>query len=203
MSNGFIPDSYYDNNVDRSNSVYLGINANKRADRQMEAARVVSYEPKTHTAEVIIFNAGGENTIRVKGMSHYQGSVPGSGEAHTYYKGQLVLVEFMNGSATGIYNNGTIVGTIYTAKDSHAPAYAPFVQNGTGSVVVRETKEGKWGYAEHIDNESNISRTNVAKTNTEDWGNEHVLQQGPNITRAEEVTRRAGAGAAAAANMLG
>lgn len=186
---------------DRFGDGYRWANDFKVNNLKLEPARVMSYDPKTNNAKVVVLRSG-PGEITVKGAVHYQGATPGTGEAHAYYKGQYVVVQFLMGQSTGIVNQGIIVGTLFTKNDSHAPAYAPWARNGTGSVVVHENPNGGWGYAQHIDQSSNISRTTVAKTNVEDWGNEHVLQNGPTTTRAEELSRRAADGANRAASML-
>lgn len=197
-----IPDSLADNLTDPLNRAYYQITQEKRADTQIESAKVISYDVKTHTVEVRLDRAGYGSPIRVKIQEHFQGKVPGTGHAHAFYVGEPVDVAFLSGGATGLYNSGTVVGVRYHHKDGHAPAYAPWLQAASGTVVVHETADGKWGNAEHVDDNSNISRTTVAKTNVEDWGNEHNVVNGPNITRSEELTRRSATGVKTAASKL-
>ena len=196
-----IHDEYFNDLQDRFGDTFRWANEHKVSNVKLEPARVMEYDPVMHNVKVVMLRSG-PDVITVKGAVHFQGSVPGTGEAFGYYKGQYVVVQFLTGQSTGLVNQGIIVGTLYTRNDSHAPAYAPWARKGTGSVVVHENTNGTLGYAEHIDAESNVSRTNVAKNNVEDWGNEHVLQNGPNVTRSEELTRRASLGANQAARML-
>lgn len=201
-----VPEYLKDTLVDPLNHALYGVSQSKLGEFRIEPGIVAKYYPLTHTADVRLARAGlhdKECVITVKVQEQYQGPVPGTGDAAACYKGQQVNVAFLMGSATGVINHGVIVGTKYTHKDHHAVAYAPFQASGTGKATVHPTRDGKWGNAEHVDAESNVSRTTVGKTNTEDWGNEHTVVNGPNITRSEELTRRASKGMGSAATRLG
>lgn len=175
----------------------------KTNEKNTEPAQVISYDPLTHTAMVKILRAGYTAVgIRVRGVAHYQGADPGTGEAAAHYPGQQVDVAFLMGSSFGVFNMGQIVGTKYTHQDHHAPAYPPFSVAGTGTVKVYPNGNGGWGNAHHVDDQSNVSKTTVAKVNHEDWGNEHVLGNGSSKTRSQELTEKASAGILGAANTL-
>ena len=191
--------------VDPMNHGMYGVSQAKIEDTGTHYAQVRKYYPLTHTADVVFIGRAGyhPNGVRIKLQEHYQGPTPGTGEANAVYEGQIVDVVFIGGAATGIINHGAGGGSRYTYKDAHPPAYAPFQTAGTGKVVVHPTKDGRWGNAEHTDSESNYSRTNVGKSNYEDWGNQHEVINGPNITRSEELTRRSAEGHHAAASRLG
>jgi hypothetical protein len=197
--------------VDPMSNSFYSISQSKIEDNGTYWGLVTAYDPKTHMADILLdTRAGYGRAVRMRIQEQYTGPIPGTGEANAYWgpnktspTGQRVQVVFMGGSATGLVNQGMIVGSNFTHNSHYAPAYAPFQTVGTGTVRVYPTKDGNWGNAEHTDAESNVSKTTVAKTNHEDWGNHHQVVNGPNITRSEELTRRASEGHLAAAKRLG
>lgn len=197
-----IPESFAESHLDRWGQEADGLTRDKISDTGTLKAEVLSYDQISHTALVRPLRAGYGDPIRVRVQTDYIGAVKGAGKATALTKGVVVDIEFVDGVAYGLYGQGHVTGATFT-KDSHpGPAYAPWHQDGTGSVDVRELPDGRLGNARHESAKSEVSETNMGSKSTEDWGNDHVVAIGENITRAEEQLREAGNVIGIAAKLL-
>lgn len=197
-----IPESFKETHLDSYGLEADGLTRDAIANTGTLKAKVVSYDPLTVTALVRPLRAGYGDLIRVKVQTEYQGPVSGAGKAVALHPGQEVDMEFSDGVAYGLYGQGQVTGATFAKDSNHGPAYAPWQQNGTGWVIVHALPDGGLGNAEHVSATSQTSRTNMGSTSTEDWGNEHTVALGENITRAEQQLREAANVLSLAATLL-
>jgi hypothetical protein len=188
------PDHLLNKLADPTNKAASGWLGSKGSDTKVEPAYVVEFIPAKMKARVVLVRAGAgsPNPILVDVRVHEQGSKPGTGEAFELRPGQLVDVQFLSGSATGLYNQGVIVGTRYTHQDQQAPYSATWTQNPTGRVFVSKDDKGEHGTTMHMDGEGNqniIQQGDVRKQVMK--GSEVAVLGGPSETRVEQVTRSA------------
>ncbi len=179
--------------LDMRNAQAEGTAAAKVSEQGARRFVVQSFDQVSMTAKVLPLGGWETHPMTVRVGVHENGTIPGTGSAHGLKKGDHVDVLFPGGDAGSRFNNGIITHVWYTPKQNVAPAYAPWHQDGTGSVHVAATPEGTPGTARHEDAHGNVSETNFGRRNSEHWGNEHHVANGQNIPRAEVQIREAGA----------
>lgn len=183
--------------MDDANRVPEGLHAAKTRDTGGQEAFVLSYDQTTHTARVVLVKGGAHPTgITVKGLASYVGPTSGQSVVAAHFPGQPVLVTFDGGSSTGLYNKGTITGTWLPYQDHKPPAYAPWIQQGTGVAGLLPN-----GNAFHQGTEIE-SDTRKAFRNVDDWGHEYHVTTGIAKTHSQQRTEDAAGGLRAAAALL-
>lgn len=173
---------------DDLNSAAAGLARDRGGDGAIETAKIVDFDPVNMNARVQVLRAG-IGSVHARVSVKYQGPKSGTGEAYSFYPGQLVRVYVPNGVAYGTQVIPEIVGTVYTEKDHRAPAYAPWHQDGTGTVQVFGRKGAAYGNAVHVNQNSDVARTDVGQVDHESWANEHQVVNGTNMSVAEQITR--------------
>lgn len=183
--------------MDDANRVHEGIHRASTQDTGTHEAFVQSYDQSTHTARVVLARGGAHpKGITVKGLAGYVGPTSGQSAVAAHFPGQPVLVSFDGGSAIGLYNKGTITGTWLPHQDHKPPAYAPWIQQGTGIAALFPN-----GNAYHQGAEVE-SDTRKAFRNVDDWGHEYNVTTGIAKTHSQQRTEDAATGLRAAASLL-
>lgn len=193
-----IPDHIRQSLVDVLGSSPQGIAGSKRV-LTVERCSVVSYDALTHTA--MVQPTGGGTPLRVRISTESQGVLPGTGTASSATPDHELYVLF--GQQGGLYNDGVVLGSVYAPVNQAAPAYAPFQQAGSGTVVVHSGANGSFGDAEHVNWETGArSTTQMGAHNLDLRNNKDTVIGGSNMPRAEEQIRLASELMASAADNL-
>lgn len=153
---------------------------------------VQEYYPGTHEALVKLVNGLSGPALKYKVSTNYQTSMPGTGSAFSLFPGQLVEVEFANGTSDGVYLNGIIVGAIYTEKDQPSPKHSGITGgNKPARAIIDPGKDGEIGNIHVVDQKSNVSEAVTNSVSREVWGSESDVIAGPVITFTEQKLREA------------
>lgn len=188
---GMLSDSIKEFLVDPLNLGTKGVIESRTSENKTFHGTVLSYDPKTHSAEILTTPAitdqsGNPRGIVMKCSTDFVGPVSGTGTASAKYAFQPVHVKFENGASTGIFSRG-IVGESVFYNDAAPPAYSSWQANPTGTVTVFPAKGNNLGTAKHQDWNSNVSETIIGNQNTENWGNQSSIRAGTTETHLENM----------------
>lgn len=152
-----------------------------------QIGRVHKYYSEDNTADVWVAGAGDGPPIRIPLEVHYQGSVPGTGEAFAVHKGQLVKIVV---GPDGVWSTATIVGTMATPKDQYSPNHPAWKQTKekAGRIVVDPGKDGE-GNVFISDTDSNVVQVTTGTEHKESMGSVSSVQAGPYISYTEVKTK--------------
>lgn len=187
-------DHMYNPLVDMQNKAASGWIGAKTADTRVMPAVVNAFYPDKMKALVTLVHAGlgSPDPILVDVRVKQVGGAPGSGEAFELVVGHMVDVNFLNGSATGLYNQGTIDGQRYTDKDQTAPKSTTWLASGgKGRVYVDHDDDGNLATTEHHQRGNKYTVQSGDETHHKIKGSKFTVAGGDSTLRAEDITRKA------------
>lgn len=197
MSSSFLTSGFAQGLVDRANKGAEGVLGSKSADNRLEPGHVTHYDHLHNIVWVKLVNGADDKSIPVIGITHYAGEKDGEGEIRSYAVGEPVYVQFAMGQATGLYNNGVLMGGRFTHQEHKVPMYAPWHQSGKGVAMKLPN-----GGASHTGTHTESHTRGATQANTDDWGHDYKVATGFNTTYSQKTTEEGREGIAAALAQL-
>ena len=155
-----------------------------------QIGRVHKYYPEDNTADVWVAGAGDGPPVRLPLEVHYQGLVPGTGEAYAVFDKQLVKIRV---GPDGAWSTATIIGTIATPKDQYSPNHPTWAQarDRAARLTIDTGKDGE-GNVNIVDTDSNIYDIKTGTEHKEAMGSASSVQSGPYVSYTEMKTKEMG-----------